>query len=211
MQTFLPYLDFAACARVLDTRRLGKQRVEALQIMRALLMPDYGWRHHPAVLMWKGYPEALGRYGLDICREWRARGFADTCQPKILADLSLLGVELVRGQEELAAAGALPPWLGDPPLHRSHQSALLRKDPDFYGPRFPEVPDDLPYVWPVRSNQALEAERRRLAAAARREERAARRAQEAARKQALARSRAARKGWQTRRGSRPPRSAFDPE
>ena len=101
----------------------------------------------------------------------------DTCQPKILADLSQLGVGLVRGQEELAAAGALPPWLGDPALHRSHQSALLRKDPDFYGPRFPEVPDDLPYVWPVRSQQALQAERRRLAAAARREERAARRAE----------------------------------
>jgi Pyrimidine dimer DNA glycosylase len=206
MQTFLPYPDFAACAVVLDTRRLGKQRVEALQIVRALLVPEYGWRHHPAVLMWKGYPEALGRYGLEVCGEWRARGFADTCQPKILADLGQLGVELVRGQEELAAAGALPPWLGDAALHRSHQSALLRKDPEFYGPRFPGVPDDLPYVWPVRSNQALEAERRRLAAAARREERAVRRAQEAAHKQALARSRAARKGWQTRRGSGSPRS-----
>jgi len=74
-------------------------------------------------------------------------------------------VELIRGQEELTAAGALPPWLGDAALHRSHQSALLRKDPEFYGPRFPGVPDDLPYVWPVRSEQTLEAERRRLAAA----------------------------------------------
>jgi Pyrimidine dimer DNA glycosylase len=206
MQTFLPYPDFAACARVLDTRRLGKQRVEALQIVRALLVPDYGWRHHPAVLMWKGHPEALGRYGIEVCGEWRARGFADTCQPKILAHLGLLDVELVRGQEELAAAGALPPWLGDAALHRSHQSALLRKDPEFYGPRFPGVPDDLPYVWPVRSEQSLEAERRRLAAAVRREERAARRAEEAARKQALTRSRAARKGWQTRRRSGSPRS-----
>ena len=204
MQTFLPYPDFAACARVLDTRRLGKQRVETLQIVRALLVPDYGWRHHPAVLMWKGHPEALGRYGLEVCGEWRVRGFADTCQPKILADRSLLGVELVRGQEELAAAGALPPWLGDLALHRSHQSALLRKDPEFYGPHFPGVPDDLPYVWPVRSQQAIEFEQRRLAAAAKRTERAARRTEEAARKRALARSRAARKGWQTRRSFRSP-------
>jgi Pyrimidine dimer DNA glycosylase len=206
MQTFLPCPNFVACARVLDSRRLGKQRVEALQIVRALLVPEYGWRHHPAVLMWKGHPEALGRYGLDICREWRGRGFADTCQPKILADLGLLGVELVRGQEELAAAGALPAWLGDAALHRSHQSALLRKDPEFYGSCFLGVPDDLPYIWPVRSEQSLEAERRRLAAATRREERAARRAEEAARKRALTRSRAARKGWQTRRGSGSPRS-----
>jgi hypothetical protein len=204
MQTFLPSPDFVACARVLDSRRLGKQRVEALQIVRALLVPDYGWRNHPAVLMWKGYPEALGRYGLEICRQWRARGFADTCQPKILADLALLGVDQVRGQDQLAAAGALPPWLGDPALHRSHQSALLRKDPKFYGSCFPGVPDDLPYVWPIRSQQAVELEQRRLAAAANRTERAARRAEDEARKRARARSRAARKGWQTRRSSRSP-------
>ncbi len=151
MQTFLPYPDFAACARALDTRRLGKQRVEALQIVRALLQPGYGWRHHPAVLMWKGYEEALGRYGVEVCREWRGRGFADTCEPKILADLALLGIDRVRGQDELAAAGALPPWLGDPGFHRSHQSSLLRKDPEHYAPHFPGIPDDLDYVWPVRS------------------------------------------------------------
>jgi hypothetical protein len=151
MQTFLPYPDFAACARVLDTRRLGKQRVETLQIARALHRTDYGWRNHPAVLMWKGYEEALARYGIEVCDAWRGRGFADTCEPKILADLGLLD-STVRGQDELAAAGGLPPWLGDPALHRSHQSALLRKDPELYRPSFPGVPDDLPYVWPVRKS-----------------------------------------------------------
>lgn len=33
MQTFLPYPGFAANAAVLDDRRLGKQRVEALELM----------------------------------------------------------------------------------------------------------------------------------------------------------------------------------
>jgi hypothetical protein len=33
-------------------------------------------------------------------------------------------------------------------VHRSHQSNLIRKDPAFYGPLFPGVPDDLDYVWP---------------------------------------------------------------
>lgn len=37
MQTFLPYADFRASAHVLDRQRLGKQRVETLQIMQALL------------------------------------------------------------------------------------------------------------------------------------------------------------------------------
>ncbi|MGW2441596.1 hypothetical protein ACWCY1_33455, partial [Streptomyces goshikiensis] len=53
-----------------------------------------------------------------------------------------------RTQEQLAAEGDLPQWLGAPDIHRSHQSALVRKDPAFYRERFPDVPDDLPYVWP---------------------------------------------------------------
>jgi hypothetical protein len=59
------------------------------------------------------------------------------------------GLSSPRVQAELAAAGELPPWLGDPAFHRSHQSALLRKDPPHYRPIFNDVPDDLPYVWPV--------------------------------------------------------------
>ncbi|WP_344942481.1 pyrimidine dimer DNA glycosylase/endonuclease V [Terrabacter ginsenosidimutans] len=39
MQTFVPYADFARTAAVLDTRRLGKQRVEVIQIVRALTVP----------------------------------------------------------------------------------------------------------------------------------------------------------------------------
>lgn len=69
MQTFLPYADFDRCAEVLDNRRLGKQRVETLQIMRALTVPGYAWQSHPAVLMWKGYEEALAAYGMAVCRE----------------------------------------------------------------------------------------------------------------------------------------------
>ena len=150
MQTFLPYPDFAATAAVLDPRRLGKQRVEVLQILRGLTMPGYGWRHHPAVKMWAGYEEALVRYGLEICRVWSALGYADTCATSLTTELaSRCGVSLVRGQPELAATGDLPPWLGDPALHLSHRAALLRKDPERYGSEFDAVPDDLPYVWPA--------------------------------------------------------------
>ena len=74
MQTFLPYPDFAKSAEVLDPRRLGKQRVEVLQVMRAITVPGYGWRHHPTAKMWKGYEEALAAYGVAVCREWCRRG-----------------------------------------------------------------------------------------------------------------------------------------
>ncbi|BCL14306.1 MSMEG_6728 family protein [Micromonospora sagamiensis] len=149
MQTFLPYPDFAASARALDQRRLGKQRVEAIQVLRGLTWPGYGWRNHPAVKMWAGYEEALVRYGLDVCAVWCAPGRADTCATTLTADLAAAcGITGVRGQAELAAAGELPPWLGRPDLHRSHQSSLLRKDPGHYRPVFGDVPPDLEYVWP---------------------------------------------------------------
>ncbi|KZB88715.1 MSMEG_6728 family protein [Amycolatopsis regifaucium] len=150
MQTFLPCADFRATAEVLDARRLGKQRVETIQVLRALTVADYGWRHHPAATMWAGYEEALVRYGFDVCEVWCATGRQDTCRDTLRADLlRTTGLAKVRTQAELADEGELPPWLGDADFHLSHRSALVRKDPEHYRPRFPDVPDDLPYVWPA--------------------------------------------------------------
>ncbi|KOX00481.1 cytoplasmic protein [Streptomyces sp. NRRL B-1140] len=150
MQTFLPYPGFRATALALDRRRLGKQRVEALQVLRGLVVPGYGWRRHPAVRMWRGYEEALVRYGLEICRVWREQGHQDTCAATLVADLAARRPHApIRDQHELAAEGELPPWLGDGPFHESHRSALVRKDPAAYTALFPDVPDDLPYVWPT--------------------------------------------------------------
>lgn len=167
MQTFVPYAEFDATARALDTKRLGKQRVEVIQVVRALTVPGYGWASHPAVLMWKGYEEALGRYGLTMCEVWSERGFGDTCAVTIAGDLATAGVVRIRGYEELLQARALPPWLFEEELQLSHRSALVRKDPEHYRPVFPDVPDDLPYRWPVRSPAVLERERRRLERAGR--------------------------------------------
>ncbi|MEO3873279.1 MSMEG_6728 family protein [Nonomuraea sp. B12E4] len=149
MQTFLPFPDFAASAAALDPLRLGKQRVEALQVLRALTVPGYGWRHHPVVRMWAGYEEALVRYGLEMCDRWCSAGRPDTCAATMTGELAVhRGVCGVRHQVELGAAGELPPWLGCEALHLSHRSALLRKDPGHYRPLFGDDPDDLPYVWP---------------------------------------------------------------
>lgn len=145
MQTFLPVPDFEESARLLDGPRLGKQRVETLQVLRALELPDYGWTSHPVTLMWRGHTPALVAYGLATVRVWRERGHADSTAP-LIAEFAPEVVDLP--QEELARAGLLPAWLGDEELHRSHRSNLLTKDPEFYGPLFPDVPADLPYVWP---------------------------------------------------------------
>jgi hypothetical protein len=149
MQTFLPYADFDESARALDNRRLGKQRVEALQIVRALTRETYGWKHHPVVKMWAGREEALASYALAMCGEWRRRGFADTVAETVRTDVAAAGVGTVRDQPELAAEGLLPAWLGDESLHLSHRAALVRKEPEHYAELFPDVVDDqIPYVWP---------------------------------------------------------------
>src|SRR5215212_5746516 len=149
MQTFLPVADFAESARLLDSPRLGKQRVETLQILRAIELPDYGWANHPAVLMWRGRTPALVAYGLAMARIWRERGFADTTEPQIGEFApDVVGVP----QAERADADLLPSWVGEESVHLSHRSNLIAKDPAFYRPRFTELfgpePDDLPYVWP---------------------------------------------------------------
>ena len=149
MQTFLPVADFEESARLLDSPRLGKQRVETLQVLRALELPDYGWTSHPVVRMWRGRTPALVAYGLATVRIWRERGFADTTHT-LIAEFApdVVGVP----QEELARAGMLPSWVGDEALHLSHRSNLLAKEPDFYRPLFQPLfgaePEDLPYVWP---------------------------------------------------------------
>lgn len=141
VQTFLPYPEFDRSAAVLDSPRLGKQRVETLQILRALTFPSYGWSNHPATLMWRGYVPALTSYGLAMVDAWTGRGAADSTRVQIA---EFAPQALTTPQSELA----LPSWLGRDELHTSHQSNLIRKDPDFYGPRFPGVPGDLEYVWP---------------------------------------------------------------
>ena len=145
MQTFLPVADFTESARLLDNPRLGKQRVECLQVLRALELPDYGWANHPVVAMWRGHTAGLVVYSLAMVRVWRERGFADTTET-LIAEFAPDAAALT--QAEAAAAGLLPSWVGNEELHLSHRSNLLAKDPEFYRSRFPGDPDDLPYTWP---------------------------------------------------------------
>jgi hypothetical protein len=142
MQTFLPFPDFQQSAAVLDRARLGKQRVEALQTLRALVIPEYGWQSHPAIRMWMGYVPALTLYGLTMVDEWTARGGEDTTREKIMEFAPQAA------HPDYAAKIPMPPWLGAAELHLSHRSRLIAKDPRFYTDLFPDTEHDLEYVWP---------------------------------------------------------------
>ena len=136
MQTFLPFppelnkqgkiYSFKNSARILDNRRLSKQRIEGYQILQVLSFNGItdkprAWSNHPALLQWKGYEWSLFNYICDICLVWKEEcGFQDTIYNK-LDDLTIPGSV----QEVLHPT--LPPWMGDIDFHRSHRSRLLFK------------------------------------------------------------------------------------
>ena len=133
MQTFLPYPDFKESVRVLDYRRLGKQRVETFQVLNILLdrTPTKGWRNHPVTLRWAGYEPALQLYQNYTIQEWVDRGYKNTMQ---FEDINNLGI-------------IMPPWLGLEEFHKSHRSNLLRKDYEYYSQYFNEDINQ-EYYWP---------------------------------------------------------------
>lgn len=136
MQTFLPYPSFSESARVLDRQRLGKQRVECLQILNALF-EGKGWANHPATKMWCGHEGALIAYGMAICREWIHRGYNDTCKNKIALFWPKCTVH----------SFFYPKWLTDE-FCASHRAALLFKNPEWYSQfGWTETPE-LNYIWP---------------------------------------------------------------
>ena len=132
MQTFLPYADFEESAKVLDYRRLGKQRVEGMQIINAIENPNpQGWKNHPITIMWTPYIEILKDYTNVIIQEWIDRGYNNNMEfyPKPPATYHM------------------PVWLGDERLHSSHRANLLRKDPEWYGKYGWIENSESPYVW----------------------------------------------------------------
>ena len=152
MQTFLPYPDFSMTAKALDWRRLGKQRVEARQVIETLIGVSKGWANHPAVRMWRGHEAALALYLKAIIDEWVSRGYRNEAQSVQVLDDGHVAVHF--GGRPGIVLGycrnpiAMPSWLGDAAFHASHRSNLLRKDHVWYGKFGWAEPPGLPYVWP---------------------------------------------------------------
>lgn len=142
MQTFLPLPDFQDSAACLDNLRLGKQIIEAGQIVRALLDPTYGWQNHPATRMWSGHWQSLLGYTEACAAEWHQRRHKDHA-----ALHNLVGWLRDRGHR-IPDGGPVPYWFGDDMFHATHRSNLLRKHPDHYRAFGWTEPPDLPYFWP---------------------------------------------------------------
>ncbi|MBU0958344.1 MAG: hypothetical protein KKB31_00210 [Nanoarchaeota archaeon] len=135
MQTFLPYPNFEKSLKCLDNKRLGKQRVEAYQILNIILKrtKKKGWRNHPAVKMWRDTPNALKLYFNKCLEEWISRGFNNNMKK-----------EIIRGKINY------PFWIGSKRFHSSHKSNLSRKDKKYYSRFGWTEKNNLEYIWPIK-------------------------------------------------------------
>ncbi len=116
---------------ILDYRRLGKQRVEAKQLIDILDGKESRWKHHPALKMWVGYTDALKCYCNCMIVEWKKRGYKNT-------------MELY----EIPPRMEMPEWWGDESFHSAHRAALLFKNNEYYSQfGWSETPE-LNYIWP---------------------------------------------------------------
>jgi len=142
MQTFLPSPSFTESVKSLDYKRLGKQRVEAMQIINILegKQVSKGWKNHPAVKMWEGYTMALKEYANACIDEWISRGYKNTMQ-----------------KYNLGMIVKYPWYIGNEDFHRAMRARLIEKDKDFYLPKFPEDEgfNGGKYFWPVNETKTF--------------------------------------------------------
>lgn len=140
---FLPHPSFEESLAVLDDRRLGKQRVEAKQIINALTNPEVkGYKNHPATRMWIGHVDALIKYYNLSIDEWIKRGKNNTMEKmQYIGDGSC----------------SMPWWYKWDHVHKSHQASLVRKHPSFYREKFNVESFYLErgYLWPSHHDPSI--------------------------------------------------------
>lgn len=127
------HTDFLINAKLLDDQRLGKQRVEAMQILHILQGKQKGFSKHPIVKSWQGYEDGL-KYYINCCiYEWVQRGMQNNMKVYDIPDQIVV-----------------PWWVFWRPLIMSHRMMMTRKDKRYVG-KF-KVDDgyaDYGYIWPT--------------------------------------------------------------
>lgn len=154
MQVFLSEPTFAACAEVLDTKRLVKQLLEGRQIMNVLAgeQAGKGWKNHPAVKMFEGYEVTLYSYLKAIRDEMQNRGYKWEKNWAVIQDLF--------NRHFSNDLQATPYWMLDQEKWNrvmiTHRGRLWEKDPQHYADYATEgqmfmnyvcCPDKCTYYW----------------------------------------------------------------
>lgn len=165
-----PITNIRYTAKILDDRRLGKQRVEAKQIIDAIEKGGKGWSRHPATAAWRYYPidyypqvntgSVSGRSTVDILpSSITPHRIDDAYLPALKLYHDIMVREWIRrgknnnmklyytdDEYESFINGMwrhsipFPEWCSIDSVQYSHMARLIQKDPGYYQPKFPEIP-----------------------------------------------------------------------
>lgn len=134
VNTFILTNSPKECAKLLDYKRLGKQRVEAYQIVNIIIGEQKGFSNHPIAHVWKDHVESLKYYTNCMIDEWINRGYKNTMVKYDLPDYT---------------EDQLPWWYKNKQLQYCNMASLARKDPKFYSGvfTFPSEYEHHGYIW----------------------------------------------------------------
>lgn len=129
----------------LHDRDLLGQLESMYRVMLALAAPEahdefplsYG------AAMWRGYEGGLLAYALSAVNEYERRFGHD--RNSLMKSRNFWG--LARSYR-WDVRPLMPRWFGYRAVHMSHQSTLIRLRPEHYARQWPDVPLDMPLLWP---------------------------------------------------------------
>lgn len=156
MKTFLTHIGYNKSLQQLDDHRLGAQRVDARKLLMILGGHSNGYEQHPSIQMWRGWELSLCMYGAAACYQWRLvrnnecdlyAWFADQANWWQRNGISEKYAPFHDAQEPF------PPWCKDLDLMRSHRSNLIRMAPLYYSHKWPNTPENMPYLWPINDTE----------------------------------------------------------
>lgn len=172
VNTFIISTHLPDTFSLLDYKRLGKQRLEAKQLINILEKMDngedvnnIGFAKHPACLMWFGYTNALKAY-FNLCViEWISRGYKNTMElydvdhdKFVNVECEFDGISTVFKGEDGDNPYEFPPFASFPPFILSHKAALIRKNPVYYKDLLCEEVEPyikLGYLWPSKVSDEI--------------------------------------------------------
>lgn len=134
---WVPFVSTKANIDVLSVGHLIDVVMQGLQCLRDMYS-NVGGRD---VQAWGQHPQGLIYYVIYAETEMRRRGFSG--EPRVYSAFTYVS----RNQESMAPI--MPSWYGNPEIHLSQRSHLIRVDPEYYARRLPlTTPLELPLVWP---------------------------------------------------------------
>lgn len=149
--TYLPLANVSDSVALLHREDLLLTTVDALKTLACLAdlrVPEK--KRSLCERMWLGYEGGLWFYFLTCCKEMQRR------TESAVVTLVKHGMAVAEPAGFAAAPPLLPRWFGWRPIHRSHASTLIRQRPTHYGQRWPDVPLDMPVLWPRNRQHAFD-------------------------------------------------------